>query len=248
MSNKTKIARLKQTNDVLGLLEMLENEKDWMLSLDIAEALAQMGDKHGFDRLIIALDSSNVDVRDVAREILEGLDDPRVNQVLKQSYKLENDFSNKPEIKRELLTQDLLNKRLETAKILMFSIAIIVSATNIGDEGFLGFIKSVIHEFPSNLFSDIVLFLFFPFGIIAIPDIFFPKLFHQDYLALFLSPFSIIIAAVGWFVYYRIALFGAKIKNLPVFIIVYILFIVLLLGNLAGCTLQISFIKSLNLN
>ena len=55
-----------------------------MLSINAAEALAQLGDKRGLDSLINALSNADNDIRDVAREILETINDPQGNQTLSQ--------------------------------------------------------------------------------------------------------------------------------------------------------------------
>ena len=54
------------------VLEM-KNNKDWMKRLDAAEALAQKNDRRGLDYLNKSLKSSNADIREVAKEIIEGL-------------------------------------------------------------------------------------------------------------------------------------------------------------------------------
>jgi hypothetical protein len=247
MSDETKISELKQKNDLSGLLEMLEKENDWLLSLDAAEALAQLGDKHGLDRLISALNDSDVDVRDVAREILEGLDDPQGNLALKQIYESQNAFSNVPEIKTESLKSGLINQNLKIIKLLMFLLAIVgVAIANIGNNGVLfEFIQFFFHKFPSNLIDSLFYFYSFPVGLIEIPNLIYLSL-PKEHLILVLPPYCIIIATVGWFIYYRIILFGIKIKNQFVFVIVYILFVLLLLGNLSGYTIQTSFFGAFN--
>ena len=72
------INSLKSKADVDGLYALLlktdeHNEKGWMARLDIAEALAQLGDRRGQDYLNQMSESSNKDIREVALEILEGL-------------------------------------------------------------------------------------------------------------------------------------------------------------------------------
>lgn len=79
----TNIAKLKQEGDTEKLVAILGNRRDWMLALDAAEALAQLQDERGLDYLIRALNNPNIDVRDVAREILEGLNNLQGNVALK---------------------------------------------------------------------------------------------------------------------------------------------------------------------
>lgn len=78
----TKAERLKQKGDIQGLVAILNNKRNWMLSLDAAEALVQLEDERGLNYLINALDNPNIDIREIAREILEGLDVPQGNMEL----------------------------------------------------------------------------------------------------------------------------------------------------------------------
>ncbi len=88
MSHETRIAEMKQKGDLNGLVKITKNDDEWMFRMDAAEALAQLGDKRGLKYLISALDDADMDVRDVAREILEGLNDQRGNQALQKPRKL----------------------------------------------------------------------------------------------------------------------------------------------------------------
>lgn len=77
-----KVTKLKQRGDRQGLFVVLDNKNDWMLSLDAAEALVQLDDDRGLNYLIGALDDPKAAVRDVSREILEGLNNPEGNLAL----------------------------------------------------------------------------------------------------------------------------------------------------------------------
>ena len=55
------------------LVFIIETDQDWMKQLDAAEALARLKDTRGLDYLKKSLESSNADVREVAREILDEL-------------------------------------------------------------------------------------------------------------------------------------------------------------------------------
>lgn len=76
------IAGLKDKSDRDGLLTIMEDAGDPMLSLDAAEALAELDDERGLDHLILALHSPDADEREVAVEILEGLNNARGNLAL----------------------------------------------------------------------------------------------------------------------------------------------------------------------
>jgi hypothetical protein len=64
---------LVRMGDVDTLFEPLEDSDDWMVQLDAAEGLAQLGEREGLDFLRSAMQSDAREVREYAREIL---DDP----------------------------------------------------------------------------------------------------------------------------------------------------------------------------
>ena len=68
-----KINSFREKGDVKGLIEIIKSNHDWMLRLDAAEALAQLGNEQGINYLISSLESPDDDIRDIAKEILEGL-------------------------------------------------------------------------------------------------------------------------------------------------------------------------------
>jgi hypothetical protein len=67
------IDELVRMNDVETLFELMEDSDDWMMQLDAAEGLAQLGERAGLDFLRSAGQSDSREVREYAREIL---DDP----------------------------------------------------------------------------------------------------------------------------------------------------------------------------
>lgn len=77
------IRELWMSGDFDRLARIMEYDNDWMLRLDSAEALARSGHDGGLHYLIHALASSRKDEREVAAEILDGLDDPQGNQALR---------------------------------------------------------------------------------------------------------------------------------------------------------------------
>ena len=68
-----KITLFREKGDVEGLIEILKSNHDWMLRLDAAEALAQLGNEQGKHFLISSLESPDDNIREIAKEILEGL-------------------------------------------------------------------------------------------------------------------------------------------------------------------------------
>jgi hypothetical protein len=61
--------------DVESLLEIMEDDDEWMNQLDAAEGLVQLGERAGLDYLYSATQSDSREVRDYAREILQ---DPEI--------------------------------------------------------------------------------------------------------------------------------------------------------------------------
>jgi hypothetical protein len=252
MSDETKIAELKLKNDILGLHEIVDNGRDWMLSLDAAEALAQLGDKRGLDKLINALSDSDNNIRDVAREILEAINDPQGNQALSQLHE-------SPDVlpfPSQLITKSVtfaISKHLVIIKFFSLFLALEIAM--------LGFYNYLCGDISNKWYclSMLPYFAFFPMGMYEIPGIIFQKIGFSEYFSaniiprntlneiinfppisalIMLLPFFAII--IGWFIYFRLMMFGAKVKNPFIFAIIYFLFILLLLGNISGCTSQLS--------
>jgi len=131
----------------------------------------------------------------------------------------------------EINTHQNFNSKSETAKRLLFLFTFIITVHFV----FLALSNNGIWFFglfPWNLL--------FPVGLIEIPSI----LFHQptqDRFYLISSPIGIIIAFWGWVMYFCIAIVGIKTQKRFLFVVVYILFILLLLGNISGCVNQTHF-------
>lgn len=68
---------LVRMGDMDTLFELMEDSDDWMMQLDAAEGLVQLGERSGLDFLLNATQSDSRDVRDYAREIL---DDPETKR------------------------------------------------------------------------------------------------------------------------------------------------------------------------
>jgi hypothetical protein len=80
--NENKIDKFIKEGDIVGLVNILENDADSMICLNAAKALAQLGDERGLDYLIGALDIPDADVNFVAKEMLIKLNKPRGNLAL----------------------------------------------------------------------------------------------------------------------------------------------------------------------
>jgi hypothetical protein len=72
---------LVRMGDVNTLFELLEESDDWMIQLDAADGLAQLGERAGLDFLRGALQSDAREVREYAREIL---DDPSTKRKIEE--------------------------------------------------------------------------------------------------------------------------------------------------------------------
>ena len=83
---KTEIERLLTKGKVDDLVFIMHNNSDWMKQLDAAEALAKLQDQRGQEFLNESLKSKNSDIREVAREILEGLNLETIKSTHKKSY------------------------------------------------------------------------------------------------------------------------------------------------------------------
>ena len=63
MPRKSKVETLKENGDIPGLLQIMDNHPDWLVRMDAAEALAQLGDKLGFDSLLESYQSGDQEER-----------------------------------------------------------------------------------------------------------------------------------------------------------------------------------------
>lgn len=138
-------------------------------------------------------------------------------------------------------------KQSEIIRYTMFLLSIIAIAIY---TGFITHVLPPINVFSLNSFYDLLVELYyFPLGVLEALNISFLGLSNMYYgflLFLWISGGGLLVASAGWFIYYRIIRFGTKIKSNYVFVIFYIIFILLLLGNMAGCTAQHSFLKTIN--
>ena len=227
MPDETKASLLKQQNDLPALLAMLENEPDWMEALDAAEALAQLGDARGLERLIQALGDPDPDVREVAREILSGLDDPRGNQALQQPFTPADVVFQQPvsRFKRFVSFFEDDHGR-EIVRVILFLTAFLAAVFYLGGSMLL------------YLLIALPIISLFPVGMLAIPYLLLSQPLTDTQIKLIMPPLGWIIGLVGWIAYFAIMHAGVKAKKTAIFVVIYILFLLLLFGNVAGCTLQ----------
>jgi hypothetical protein len=73
------INELVRMRDVESLYDLMEDHDDWMMQLDAAEGLVELGERGGLDFIQSALQSDSHEVREYAREIL---DDPEVKRMI----------------------------------------------------------------------------------------------------------------------------------------------------------------------
>jgi hypothetical protein len=68
---KSQINDLVAMRDIESLGEVMEEHDDWLVQLDAAEGLVRLGDRRGLEFLLIASESEDADICEVAKEILE---------------------------------------------------------------------------------------------------------------------------------------------------------------------------------
>ena len=75
------ITDLVRMRDVDTLFELMEDSDDWMMQLDAAEGLIQLGERDGLDFILNAQQSESREVRQYADEIL---DDPDISRKVEE--------------------------------------------------------------------------------------------------------------------------------------------------------------------
>ena len=78
---KSAVNDLVSMRDVESLAEIMNENDDWMVQMDAAEGLIQLGDRRGLDYLLVAKQSDIEDIQDAAREILA---DPETKRMREQ--------------------------------------------------------------------------------------------------------------------------------------------------------------------
>jgi hypothetical protein len=84
MAKKSKADMLRERGDIAGLEREMLLAPDWLDRIDAAESLAMSGNEGGIDYLLKSLSDSNKDVREVAIDILQNLENPRAQKALKE--------------------------------------------------------------------------------------------------------------------------------------------------------------------
>ena len=78
---KSAVNDLVSMRDVESLVEIMNENDDWMVQMDAAEGLLQLGDRRGLDYLMISKQSDIEDIQEAAREILA---DPQIKRIREQ--------------------------------------------------------------------------------------------------------------------------------------------------------------------
>ena len=87
-----RVQQLWKTGDVGGLTRLFDAESDVARQLEVAEALAELGDENALDLLIEALDHPDQRVSEMAAELLDWLDLPGGNAALQDhGFEFETD-------------------------------------------------------------------------------------------------------------------------------------------------------------
>ena len=69
---RAQIDELVKMRDIETLYELMAEDEDWMVQLDAAEGLVRLGDKRGLEFLLSAQKNEEAEIRDLAKEILNG--------------------------------------------------------------------------------------------------------------------------------------------------------------------------------
>jgi hypothetical protein len=95
---KNQIIELSEDGDINGLIDILENDPDEMISLEAAMALAQLQDERGLDHLISALENPNTDISSNARDILVEINHPKGKSMPQNKLKRDAHLSNENQL------------------------------------------------------------------------------------------------------------------------------------------------------
>lgn len=93
-----------------------------------------------------------------------------------------------------------------------------------------------------NVFFSSLYIILLPLGLVEIPFLILGKPLQEPFYLTFLLAGSPIIIPLGWLIYLFIIIFGVNAKRRFAFIGIYIFFIFLILGNIAGCANQFKLI------
>lgn len=89
--------------DTQTLYDLMSEDEDWMNQLDAAEGLIKLGDRRGLEFLLDARNSEDKDIRQVAREILDGPEIARQREEIEAQD--EREFKAKVDQARQRLKQ-----------------------------------------------------------------------------------------------------------------------------------------------
>ena len=78
---KSAVDDLVSMHDIESLVEILNENEDWMLQMDAAEGLVQLGDRRGLEYLLVAKQSDIEDIQEAAKEVLA---DPQTKRMREQ--------------------------------------------------------------------------------------------------------------------------------------------------------------------
>jgi len=87
---KSAVNDLVSMRDVESLAEIMNENDDWMIQMDAAEGLVQLGDRRGLEYLLVAKQSDLEDVQQTAREILANPETRRMREQLEAEQRFAN--------------------------------------------------------------------------------------------------------------------------------------------------------------
>ncbi|MGB8213304.1 MAG: hypothetical protein WCE68_07070 [Anaerolineales bacterium] len=87
---KSAVNDLVSMHDVESLIEILDENDDWMLQMDAAEGLLQLGDRRGLEYLLVSKQSEIEDIREAATEILADPEGQRMREQIEAELRFAN--------------------------------------------------------------------------------------------------------------------------------------------------------------
>ena len=84
---KSAVKDLVSMHDTESLFEIMDENDDWMIQMDAAEGLVQLGDHRGLEFLLIAKQSDMQDVQQTAKEILAAPENLRMREQIEDQQR-----------------------------------------------------------------------------------------------------------------------------------------------------------------
>lgn len=87
---KSAVDNLVSMRDIESLTEIMNENDDWMLQMDAAEGLIQLGDRRGLEFLLIAKQSDIEDIQEAAKEVLADPETTRMREQIEAEQRFDS--------------------------------------------------------------------------------------------------------------------------------------------------------------